>query len=293
MKKFLLIMCVCAILLSGTACKKNNNETPDETGDVTAEATQPRETIDLDGDGISDGYVIEGISGFDPDEVHTDETGENGEPVNDVVDDVITPTVISEGGTEEGLWPTESIPKDVPAYEDYKEMYPVTHTDSETSEEWYLSFDSTEKDYDKWIEKLKQEGYTESDSIVGFWGNGEQILNIFTEEVDGEFCVSLDIFKSKPIEYPATVSEVFPEFTHTDSTLYGWYIKEGTPNTLSVSYACGDSFDADLEAYKKKLADAGFDVTSDCATKHVDGKAYTVKYGDSLSIYEDRLDFQY
>ncbi len=297
MKKFLLIMCVCAILLTGTACKKDKTQSPDETGDVTAEITQPRETIDLDGDGISDGYVVEGISGFDPDEVHTDEpdenTGDEGDtPVQNTADETSPTVIISDGGKDEGLWPSV-IPDDVPVFEDYKEMYPAQYIDSDSAEEWYLSFDSTEKDYDAWLKKLADEGYTESDKIVGFWGNGEQILNLYTEEVDGEFCVSIDIFKSKPVEYPDAVSKVFPEFTHTDSTLYGWYIKEGSPNKLSVSYACGQSFAQDLEAYKQKLSDAGFTVTADSATKEVDGKTYTVRYGDTVSAYEDSLEFQY
>ena len=296
MKKFLLILCVCAILLSGTACKKNNNETPDETGDVTAEVTQPRETIDIDGDGKSDGYVVEGISGFDPDEVQPDETGDGDEgdtPVQNTADETTPTVVISDGGNKKGLWPSDSVPEDVPAFEDYEEMYPAQYTDGESSEDWYLSFDSTEKDYDAWLKKLEQEGYTESDKIVGFWGNGEQILNLYTEEIDGEFCVSIDIFKSKPVEYPAEVSKVFPEFTHTDSTLYGWYVKAGSPNVLSVSYACGKSFSQDLEAYKQKLTDAGFTVTGESATKEVDGKTYTVRYGDTVSTYEDCLEFEY
>ena len=299
MKKLLLVMCVCAILVSGTACKKTNNPASDETGDVTGEVTQPRETIDIDGDGISDGYVVEGISGYDPDEVQPDETGENAEgdegdtPVVNDADETTPTVIISDGGDEEGLWPSDSIPEDVPAFEEYKEMYPAQYVDGGSAEEWYLSFDATEKSYEEWLEKLKQEGYTESDKIVGFWGNGEQILNIMTEEIDGEFCVSIDIFKSKPVEYPEAVSTVFPEFTHTDSTLYGWYVKEGSPNLLSVSYACGQSFSQDLEAYKKKLTEAGFTVTAECATKEVDGKIYTVRYGDTVSKYEDSLEFEY
>ncbi len=299
MKKFLLIMCVCAILLAGTSCKSKKTDVPDETGDVTAEDTKPRETIDIDGDGISDGYVVEGISGYDPDEVHTDEAGEGDEgdtPVKNTADDTMPTIVISDGGKEEGLWPSENIPDDVPAYENYEEMYPVQYTDNESSEEWYLSFDSTEKDYEDWIEKLIEEGYQESDKIVGFWGNGEQILNIFTEEIDGEFCVSIDIFKSKPVEYPSEVSGIFPEFTESDSTLYGWYVKpgkDGAPNVLSISYACGYKFEDDLAAYKQKLTDAGFTVTDEFATKEVDGKTYTVRYGDTVSASEDSLEFEY
>ncbi len=296
MKKLLLVMCVCAILLSGTACKKNNNEVPDETGDITAEATQPRETVDLDGDGKSDGYVIEGISGFDPNEVHIDESGEGNEGDTPVVNnaDETTPTVIiSDGGDKEGLWPSDSLPEDIPAFEEYEEMYPAQYVDGGSAEEWYLSFDSSEKNYEDWLKKLEKEGYTESDKIVGFWGNGEQILNLYTEEIDGEFCVSIDIFKSKPVEYPDAVSKVFPEFKHTDSTLYGWYVKEGSPNKLSISYACGKSFTQDLEAYKKQLTDAGFTVSAECATKEVDGKIYTVRYGDTVSAYEDCLEFEY
>ncbi|MBQ4561610.1 MAG: hypothetical protein IJA55_04705 [Clostridia bacterium] len=313
MKKILLVMCVCAILLTGTACKKKSNAPApgEDSGDIVGmpvtEETKPRETIDIDGDGKSDGYVVEGIEGYDPSEVHTDdETGPatdgNGDtegssgaedpdtPVQNTADETTPAIVISDGGSEKGLWPTDSLPKDVPAFEDYKEMYPTQYADGESAEEWYLSFDSTEKDYEDWLEKLKAEGYVESDKIVGFWGNGEQILNLYTEEIDGEFCVSVDIFKSKPVEYPEAVSKVFPAFSVSDSTLYGWYVKG---NKLSVSYACGKSFASDLEAYKKKLTEAGFTVTGDSATKEVDGKTYTVRYGDSVSKYEDSLEFTY
>ncbi len=286
MKKLLIILCACAILLSCAACKKNTVNTPDDTSDIIGNDTQVKETIDLDGDGVSDGYVIEGSNGSEAD-------GTDDPDAVIVPDDTVKTETISEGGTEEGLWPEENIPQDIPAYENYTEMYPVTYTDNDTAEEWYLSFDSTEKDYEAWINKLKSEGYKESDTIVGFWGNGEQILNLYTEEVDGEFCVSIDIFKSKPVEYPDVVSSVFPRFTDTDSTLYGWYVKEGEPNLLSIAYACGDNFNTDLTLYKQKLSDAGFTVTEDSATKEVNGKTYTVRYGDSVSRYEDCLEYEY
>lgn len=290
MKKLLLILCVCAILLSGTACKKTPANS-DETGEIIGSGTNAPETIDIDGDGKSDGYVIEGIPGDASSETQGDEEGDT--PSISTPDDTMKTETISEGGTDAGLWPEDGIPEDVPAFENYTEMYPVTHTDGESSEEWYLSFDSTEKDYEDWVKKLEAEGYKESDRIVGFWGNGEQILNLFTEEIDGEFCVSIDIFKSKPVEYPEAVSKVFPEFTHTDSTLYGWFVKEGTPNVLSVSYACGNNFATDLNLYKQKLVDAGFTVTDSSATKEVDGKTYTVRYGETVSKYEDCLEFEY
>ncbi|MBR6514045.1 MAG: hypothetical protein IKT46_04335 [Clostridia bacterium] len=283
MKKILLVICACALILSLGACK---SKTPDTTD-------TPRETIDIDGDGISDGYVIEGIPADEIDEYDPDAVVDDDTPIINGADETQVVETLTEGGTDDGLWPTEQIPQDVPSYDNYTEMYPATHTESENSEEWYLSFDSSEKDYEDWLEKLAEEGYTESDKIVGFWGNGEQILNLLTEEVDGEFCVSIDIFKSKPVEYPEAVSSIFPEFTHTDSTLYGWFVTEGTPNTLSVSYACGKSFATDLNAYKQKLSDAGFTVTADSATKTVDGKTYTVRYGDSLSRYEDCLEYEY
>ncbi len=305
MKKFLLIMCVCAILLTGAACKnKNTPNTPDETGEVASTDTQSRETIDLDGDGVSDGYIIEGTPGNDPSAEEPDPAdpdsgnssdGNGGESsVGGVTDTgIMEPTVLTEGGTEEGLWPTESVPEDVPVFEDYTEMYPATYNEQAASEEWYLGFDTTEKDYEAWVKELEKNGYRESDKIVGFWGNGEQILNLFTEDIDGVFSVSVDIFKSKPVEYPKEVADVFPEFKPTDSTLYGWYVVEGEPNVLSVSYACGSNFAAELSAYKKQLTDAGFTVTDDYATKEVDGKTYTVRYGDTVDRYEDCFEFEF
>ena len=296
MKKILLVMCVCAILLTGVACKKkiggNAADTAEITGTTTATADQSgRETIDLDGDGISDGYIVEPTP-VDPDSDTVDGT-DNTDDETRTPDPIMEPDIISPGGTEAGLWPEEDIPASVPAYEDYTQMYQVTHNASETSEEWYLSFDSTEADYEAWLEKLKAEGYRESDKIVGFWGNGEQILNLYTEEYDGEFCVSIDIFKSNPIEYPEAVSNVFPEFSATDSTLYGWYITEDEPKILSVSYACGSNFAAELATYKQQLTDAGFTVTDSEATKVVDGKTYTVRYGSELNAYEDCLEYEY
>ena len=302
MKKFLLIMCVCAILLTGAACKnKKDPTTPDETGEVSSTDTQSRETIDLDGDGVSDGYVIEGNAGSENGvENNGGNEANNGNEGNSdsgvVVEpetEIMEPTVLSEGGTKKDLWPSESVPKDVPEFKNYSEMYPATYTEQESSEEWYLGFDTTEKDYEAWIKQLENNGYRESDKIVGFWGNGKQILNLYTEEIDGEFSVSVDIFKSKPVEYPAEVAKVFPEFKPTDSTLYGWYVVEGEPNVLSVAYACGSNFAAELSAYKKQLTDAGFTVTDEYATKEVDGKTYTVRYGDTVDEYEDCFEFEF
>lgn len=363
MKKLLLILCACAILLSGTACKKNkekdtNKETTNtpeteitttvpettETGeavgtgdavdtvevldttvtddttvpadttpadttvsadttvpadttvsadttvpaDTTAKDTEPRETIDLDGDGISDGFIVEGETGFDPEEIH-DQPIQGGEPT----DETMSSETISDGGKESGLWPTEKLPEDVPAFDDYEEMYPAIQDDGDTATNWYLGVDATEEEYEKWLEDLKAAGYIESEKIVGFWGNGEQIINVYTEYVDDEFCVNIDIFKSDPVEYPEEVSKIFPTFIPSDSTLYGWYVIEDDPNLLSVAYACGLNFDKDLNAYKKTLADAGFTVSDNEATKTVDGKTYVVRYGDEVSAYEDCLEYEF
>lgn len=294
MKKFLAIICALALLATmTTACKKKNKDKPEDT-DVTGEAqvesnetteAPARETIDLDGDGISDGYVIEGVQGFDEEEVH-DNPNEG-----QIVDSgTIQTTVIAEGGKEEGLWPTEDIPEDVPAFEEYEEMYPAQKEESDTATNWYLGFDATEEEYEAWLDQLRKEGYTESDKIVGFWGNGEQIINVSTE-MDGDiFCVNIDIFKSEPVQYPDAVKNNFPIFTPSDSTLYGWYLSD-EGDLLNVGYACGASFEADLTAYKQALTDAGFTVSESEATKTVDGKTYVVRYGDEVSRYEDALEY--
>lgn len=307
MKKVLLILCACAILLTSAACggkKDDKKDKSKETGEAAV-------TVDIDGDGIQDGTLIEGTPGTsegpaiiggdeinsgdnsadDPDNSSEDPQGGSSEVTPD--SGIQTPEIIAEGGTEPGLWPEENVPEDVPAYDDYEEMYPITHTDNDTSEEWYLSFDATEQSYEEYLDKLKAEGYKESDKIYGFWGNGQQILNIFTEEVGGVLCVSIDIFKSKPVEYPATVKNIFPEFKPSDSTLYGWYITDDAPKTLSVSYACGENFAQDLAAYKNTLANAGFTVTEDEAYIDKDGKTYSVRYGDAVDMYEDCLEYVY
>ncbi len=290
MKKFLLTLCAAAILLTSTACSCANDS--EGTADDTEEIVE-KETIDIDGDGKSDGYKIEGISGTedDPSNNSNDPDGEN-----DIVPDteIMKSEVIAEGGTEPGLWPTESVPENVPEYNDYKQMYDVTHDDLDTSENWYMSFDSTEKSYEDYIAKLREDGYKESDKISGFWGNGEQILDVFTEEVDGELCVSIDIIKSKPVVYPDAVKNIFPEFNVSDSTLYGWYdVEKDGGKLLSVSYACGENFAIDLNAYKNKLSEAGFTVTQDQASIEKDGKTYIVRYGDAVSRYEDCLEYVY
>lgn len=349
MKRFLLILCACAVILTFGACKKKNNtEAPDETGeaietsDVIADDTdksdETKKSTDSetgngsdteeaaddtsDGSGNSNTSDTTGTNDSkdtsgtadttepddssvtnettEPDdpgdekdtEKDTDNTKDTETPVADMGVDI--PEVVTPGGTEPGLWPADSIPSDVPAYDVYSEMYTVTHDEHEESEEWYLSFDSTEEAYEDYLEKLADAGYIESDKIVGFWGNGNQILNLFTEDVDGEFCVSIDIFKSKPVNYPKEVLKVFPEFKVSDSTLYGWYVlEEEDCNTLSVSYACGKDFFLDLSTYKQQLSDAGFTVTEDEATIEKDGKTYIVRYGDNLDAYEDSLEYVY
>lgn len=285
MKKILLILCACAILLSSAACSCDSDKpsATDETGEIET------------GEAVIDGTVIDPIPGTvdNSDDNNGDGNNKNNTPTVTPDTDVSSPEIITPGGTEPGLWPNESIPEDVPAYEDYSQMYNVTHDEHEESEEWYLSFDSTEKDFEAYLDKLRSEGYKESSKIYGFWGNGEQILNIFTEEVDGEFCVSIDIFKSKPVVYPDEVKNNFPEFTVSDSTLYGWYVVEGSPKKLSVSYACGENFAQDLSAYKTKLSEAGFTVTENQATLEKNGKTYTVRYGDDLDAYEDQLEYEF
>lgn len=292
MKKLLLILCACAILLSSAACSCSNDTdiAEDETSEIIS-----NESSDANGENKTDGNKNDSSSGKKEDDKDPEASGDSSDS-NDVIADseIMEPEIISKGGTKPGLWPTESVPENVPEFNDYTEMYNVTHDDYDSSEIWYLSFDSTEKSYEEYVEKLIAEGYKQSDKISGFWGNGEQIIDLFTEEVDGEFCVSIDITKCKPVEYPKTVKEIFPLITVSDSTLYGWYeVDQDDGKLFSVSYACGENFAFDLNAYKNQLSEAGFTVTENEATIEKDGKTYTVRYGDAVSAYEDTLEYVY
>lgn len=317
MKKILLVLCACALLLSAAACGSDDKAdhekdgtkagtkqtqkadadtgtTEDDTVSVKDDITPEDDVVVSDDTSVSGTIIEPSGTGYEP--IDPDETFDSDEPADPsdtntspiyVEDDTIIQETISEGGTESGLWPTESVPEEIPEYTDYTEMYAITHDETDTSENWYFSFDTTEEGYIEWLDKLSAAGYTESNKIVGFWGNGDHIINLFTEEIDGVFCVSVDVFRSKPVVMPAG-TEVFPAFSTTDSTLYGWYTKE---NTVNISYACGMNFDVDLEAYKLTLAANGFTVSDNEATLTKDGKTYMVKY--NISNYEDIIEYTY
>ncbi len=280
MKRFLAILCVCALVLSLAACKKEKPNTPDaETDKKTTEINkEDKENKETDEDNTSS--------------IVPDETGYENIEGEDPADTTVT---LTEGGTEEGLWPAEDLPESIPSYTDYSEMYAATYENYDNSEEWYLGFETTENDYNDWVTKLEKQGYRKSEKIFGFWANGDHILDLLTEDVDGEFCVSVDIIKSDPVEFPAAVSNVFPIDIKTDATLYGWYIvdNEDGSKTLSVSYVCGSDFATDLETYKSSLTSKGFTVTDEKATIDVDGKTFFCEYGETLDRYEDRIDFTY
>ena len=249
MKKALLLILCAALISSMCACSAKTSNTQTEDTTVSTEEM------------IEDGAVYD--------------------------EDIFTQTkTISEGGTDEGLWPSDEIPSVVPEFSAYTTMYPANYQKTSGEELWLLGFDTDSAGYDTYINSLQESGFRKSSKISGFWGNGEIILDISKEDNgDGTIFLSIDVYKTTPIETPEELKGKFPEFT-TDSSLYYW---SAETNELTVAYACGTNFDADLASFKEKLTAQGFTVEESAAKKEDGGKTYMVEYGPALSKYEDKI----
>ena len=260
MKKALTIILAAALLASMCACSKN-------TSNDAGKDSQSVENFDL----------------------QTDENGnyvdENGNAVYS--DDLFEETrTISEGGTDKGLWPSDEIPGSVPAFDGYSVMYTSNYQKSDKDEVWLLGFDTDKEGYDSYLQALSDNGFRKSEKIAGFWANGEVIVDVQTESNgDGTVFLSIDVYKSAPVEFPEELKDKFPTF-ETDSTVYYWRNSNGK---LDIAYVCGSDFEGNLEKYKEKLTSDGFTVSDGIAKKEDSGKTYVVEF--EASKYEDNISF--
>ncbi|MBE6687077.1 MAG: hypothetical protein E7591_07580 [Ruminococcaceae bacterium] len=283
MKKFLLVLLALALVLTMTACKdkdskkkKKNSEKEtkiEETVDGTTEAQTNGE-----GEVIEPNIIVEdgddtGISGI----VYTDETDEEGNYIPQ--ETLPEQQVISDGGKESGLWP-DVIPDEVPVFDSYTEMYTATYEDYEDCDFWSLTFDTTEADYLKWIEKVEAEGYIADDKIVGYYGKGDILLDIYPEDAGDIYYLSIDIYRNDPAPVPSQ----FPKF-ETDSVIY--FFEEEDENTLKVLYVCGTNFDNDASNYTETLTSNGFTVAGNTATLVSGSTSYscTIDYQNKAIVY--------
>ncbi|MBR5514602.1 MAG: hypothetical protein IKU52_00190 [Clostridia bacterium] len=285
MKKIVLVICAIALILSMTACKdkdkgKKNADTAKET--VATETNKdgtPKETAK---DTLPEGEIIEPNADPAEDETgiqgvvsYSDETDEDGNYIpEETMPEMIT---ISDGGTDKGLWPDE-VPDEVPVFEAYTEMYKATYERYPNCDFWSLTFDTTEADYNAWLAKVEKEGYILSDKVVGYYGKGDILLDIYPEDAGDIYYLSIDIYKTdKP-----TLPDVFPAF-ETDCVIYDWEDEDGV---LSVTYECGTNFANDTSNYVEALQAKGFTIDGPVATLTSGGKTYTVTITDAKKNIE-------
>lgn len=203
-------------------------------------------------------------------------------------------SVISEGGTEPGLWPTDALPSGIPPFTEYTEMQKVSYQDDGSVETWGLGFITTRESYESWLNQLIASGFKQSSKITGLWGNGEVYLDIYTEN-DDTFYLSIDISRSLPVQYPEGFFNVYSQFT-TDATLRYYSIKNGAnegEQILEFNYICPSDFSSDIQNYKTLLAENGFEIGESEATKQIDGRTFRCKYADFGTNYNETISFNF
>lgn len=290
MKKAITLMIAAALLASMCACSNSTteNKTDDTTvqsSDSTAKTTEKASSESGDTTATaSDDTGSSQEEGGDESSAEAPETKEDGVIYDDDIYEELKR--ISEGGSDAGLWPADSLPSGIPAFEAYSNMDPVNYQKSGAQELWGLGFDTTAEEIDSYYNLLKENGFRQSSKVTSFWGNGEVVLDMETENNgDGIIWLSIDVYKSAAIEFPENLKGKFPEFK-TDSSVWYW---TSDSNTLEVAYACGTDFKADLNTYKEALKNDGFTVEDAVAKKEIDGKTYTVDYPDGQ--YEDTITY--
>ncbi len=258
---------ILALAISGLVCGyfigKNNknmhlgtNDTTSTTTDDTSEAPDTTATPLTDDTTIDDSVT---------------------EPISDTLNDPDTPIMtdyklISEGGTEPGLWPDE-IPDDVPEINDYNKLLPSSEEKWGNFTIWSTGVMTDKETYEDWKTQLENQGFKPSETVNGYWTDGETILDVTTEETEEGFFVGVDVHKPDPIIYPECIS-YFPTF-ETDGTVYTWDVEHNDGETkLTITYIDPTDFNADFESYKLKLSDNGYDIGEMAAIKTIDGKEY-------------------
>lgn len=317
MKKLLFTTLIIALLLSATACggddaekKKNNAKdttakvevvTDDKGAAVTddngdAVTKEPKETdktknekeTEAAKDSTVDGTVITPNQG-DPEEdeqpgiqgavIYEEDEEGNTVIVQDTLPEQIT---IAEGGKEKGLWP-DAVPDAVPEFTDYDEMFRATFEDYvEAGIKWWsLTFESSEAACDNYKATLEKAGFVKGTKDVFTYGKGKNLVEIYPEDADGEFYISIDIYELTP----PTIPNVFIPF----ETNYVVYFSEDYDNTITVEYDCGEGFAEDAKAYLETLAANGFSVNANTATITKGGKTYSC----TIDVEETTLTYTY
>lgn len=276
MKKFLLILCTLALLLTMTACKGKDSKKKNPAKDsATIETYADGTPVETDENGTPvetetdiDGNVILPVIP-DVDENNGIQGGvqyidEDGNVINS--DTLPEMEVISDGGTEKNLWPSE-IPAVFPRFTEYSEMYTATYEDytHQGLKWWSVSYDTTEAACDNYKEALEAAGFVKGDKDVYTWGKDNYLIEVYPEDADVYF-VTLDIYEIMP----PFIHPIFPEF----QTDYAYYLIDSTQTEIMIEYDCGTNFRSDAEAYIEALKESGFSVEGTTATKEADGYTY-------------------
>ena len=297
---------IVAVVLALTLGKSDGPKTPDGTDTQKGAVTVPANTDDTAApdDTSKQGGSEKQDDTKKPDVTSgTDDTSKQGgsekqddtkkpdDSVKDTEEPVITdmpePEVfVTEGPVENGEkspWPADKLPAGIPEFKNIIKFYTCTYQDNDDIEQWYMSWDAKQADYDKWMADVAAAGFNQSISVVGFCGNGDVIMDITTEDYEnGVVWVSVDIYRSLTTHLPDDLAKIYPEI---DTTASVWYANEGA-ESFSIAYQCAKDWEGDLAAYVEKLAAAGFEMSYCKAEKTVDGKTFSVTWGNETKNRE-------
>ena len=281
-----LTLAVAGVIVAVVISNKRSEETPfeqlghtetDAAGAIVTDPAGDPVYFDDNGNVVTDPANTTTFPVFDPDN-----------PEDDGISFEETSQLVT-AGTDQGKWPEAELPSEIPAFADYLEIYNAKYTVQDDEETWFIFWNCKNTEFSEWMQKLIANGFVADDRVINLYSDGNYVLNIESQvHGEGEVDVSIDVEKAAVLDYPEVVSKMFPAFS-ADATLYFTYSDEDEINYMyKMCYVCAKNWDADLAAYKNALAEAGFEVGEDGATKEVAGKTYTVYWagGEAVSAYK-------
>lgn len=249
------------------------------SGNVTGSSSVSKDSYNSsDSSAVSSDVGSSGDSSYDENDDISELTTE---------DDIAESQLIVAAGKTASDWPS-SLPTDIPVFSGSLEFTNnCIYEKHSTQEIWYMGWNTNENDYNNWIKQITAAGFKASSKVVGFYANGEYLLDIMTEDGEnGSLWVSMDVYHSFDIEYPIELQGVVPDFD-PDATLEYWYVDEAK-RSLNIFYVCPSDWTSDLNSLLNSLVSAGFTMNDQYAIKSVNGNTVTVYWAGS-HCYNDNM----
>lgn len=251
---------------SDSAKPQDSNAQTDPTG--TDPATDPDDTAE------TSSLVIE-VDPYDTDPIVEDTT-----------------VIVVEPGKTAADWPDE-LPDAIPAFKgELSFNNNCSYEVFENQDIWYMAWDTNQADYDAWMLEIQSAGFKNNDAVAAYWANGEYVLDIITEDIEGGgLWVSMDVYHTHDVVFPEAIAAAVPKF-ETEGTLEYWY-DDPNERVIRMHYVNVPEWKAELDEYRIMLRDLGFTMTPDYASMTVNGTEFSIHWDSEYCRGEHMLAIKY